>query len=98
MNKYKCIKISKYVMYVALFVIFIVSVACTMYEESNEPIQTTEINENMCKESQLYQADSKDIRIWTDPETNVQYVIYFGYGGAGGITPRINIDGTLYQP
>ena len=39
------------------------------------------------------------IRIWTDPETGVQYIIYqemVGKGGMGGITPRFNADGTLY--
>jgi maltose-binding protein MalE len=39
------------------------------------------------------------IYIWTDEETGVQYIIYSyksGYGGMGGITPRLNADGTLY--
>ena len=39
------------------------------------------------------------ITIWTDEETGVQYVIYrdkAGYAGFGGITPRLNSDGTLY--
>lgn len=44
--------------------------------------------------------DNDDIFIWTDEETGVQYVVYrfivVNGGGAGGITPRLNADGTLY--
>ena len=43
--------------------------------------------------------NNNDITIWTDPETGVQYIVYcefYGYSGAGGITPRLNADGTLY--
>lgn len=43
--------------------------------------------------------DNKGISIWTDAETGVQYIVYTyksGYGGMGGITPRLNSDGTLY--
>lgn len=39
------------------------------------------------------------IEIWTDEETGVQYIIYDragGYAGRGGITPRLNSDGSLY--
>ena len=43
----------------------------------------------------------KDTHIifWTDPETGVQYIIYNnsdGYRGMGGITPRLNANGTLF--
>lgn len=35
------------------------------------------------------------VRFFTDPDTNVQYILYHGgYGSA--ITPRLNPDGTLY--
>lgn len=43
--------------------------------------------------------DDMHIEFWTDKETGVQYVIYdrgAGYAGMGGITPRLNADGTLY--
>lgn len=43
--------------------------------------------------------DNKAISVWTDTETGVQYIIYCyagGYSGMGGITPRLNADGTLY--
>ena len=35
------------------------------------------------------------IGVWTDSETGVQYVIFYGYR-KGGITPRLNANGTLY--
>ena len=40
-----------------------------------------------------------DVYIWIDEETGVNYIIYShkaGYGGMGGITPRLNNDGSLY--
>ena len=39
-----------------------------------------------------------DIDIWVDTETGVQYIIYHGNNNQylGGITPRLNSDGTLY--
>lgn len=46
----------------------------------------------------LEEARSEDIKIWTDEETGVQYIIYSKKvfkGGMGGITPRLNADGTL---
>ncbi|MCM1008314.1 MAG: DUF6440 family protein [Ruminococcus flavefaciens] len=39
------------------------------------------------------------IYIWTDEETGVQYVVYREKNfnaGHGGITPRLNPDGSLY--
>lgn len=47
----------------------------------------------------IKQATNENIEIWTDTETGVQYIIYdrkAGYGGMGGITPRLNADGTPY--
>lgn len=29
---------------------------------------------------------------YTDPETGVHYLIYYGYYGRSGMTPRLNID------
>lgn len=41
-----------------------------------------------------------NVYFWTDEVTGVQYVIYssvgVGYAGMGGITPRLNSDGSLY--
>ena len=50
-------------------------------------------------EVKLSEKNNADIFIWTDEETGVQYVVYgelHGQSGAGGITPRLNADGTLY--
>ena len=47
----------------------------------------------------LTEESDKNISIWTDTETGVQYIVYTdtaGYCGMGGITPRLNADGTLY--
>ena len=55
-----------------------------------------QINEN---ENIKLNSKDTDIRFWTDEETGVQYVIYnhgAGSKGMGGITPRLNADGTLY--
>lgn len=47
----------------------------------------------------ISEASNSDIHIYTDEETGVQYIIYSdknGYAGMGGITPRLNADGSLY--
>lgn len=31
---------------------------------------------------------------YVDPETGVHYLVFFGYNGRGGITPRLNPDGS----
>jgi hypothetical protein len=44
-------------------------------------------------------SSDKDIKFWIDNETGVQYIIYTNHNstyGMGGITPRLNSDGTLY--
>lgn len=43
--------------------------------------------------------ENNHIFIITDPKTGVQYIVYrekVGYAGMGGITPRLNADGSLY--
>ncbi|AXF52226.1 MAG: hypothetical protein [Inoviridae sp.] len=47
----------------------------------------------------VFDGEFSRIYIWTDEETGVQYIIYrekSGYAGFGGITPRLNTDGSLY--
>lgn len=42
--------------------------------------------------------NDETVYIWTDPETGVQYIVYrekFMNAGFGGITPRLNSDGTI---
>ena len=43
----------------------------------------------------------RGLEVWTDPETGCQYLsswtgvaLVFGGAGAGGLTPRLNVDGT----
>lgn len=40
------------------------------------------------------EVNKNDIYFYTDEETCVEYIIYDGYK-AGGITPRLNRDGTI---
>jgi maltose-binding protein MalE len=50
-------------------------------------------------ENTIPSVENEDISIWTDDETGVQYIIYShgqDYQGMGGITPRLNADGSLY--
>lgn len=51
------------------------------------------------KADRLAEIENNHIFVITDDKTGVQYIIYsepFWRGGAGGITPRYNADGTLY--
>ena len=87
----KCIKILMLSIFVGILVL-------TLLESSDKHTAEAKEKSTHSQGTKLYGANSKDIRIWTDPDTGVQYVIYSGYRSAGGITPRINLDGTLYQP
>lgn len=47
----------------------------------------------------IEESNNKNIEFWTDEETGVQYVIYertLMRGAMGGITPRLNADGSIY--
>ena len=60
---------------------------------SNRDIYADMPNNGVTKTNNIH------IEFWTDEETGVQYVIYdrvCGYGGMGGITPRLNSDGSVY--
>ena len=51
-----------------------------------------------CSERTGEQLDqnAQHIRVYTDPETGCQYLIYdrkYGYAGMGGITARMDADG-----
>jgi len=60
--------------------------------------------QQMQQESQEFRQEQKEqkiedsVYIYTDPETGVQYLCFYcqqGYAGMGGITPRLNSDGSL---
>lgn len=51
------------------------------------------------EESEIGVKNNDYIYIWTDEKTGVQYIIYREKtynAGHGGITPRLNSDGSLY--
>lgn len=54
-----------------------------------EPISKTET-----KNSTYYIQDSMNFDFYIDKETCIEYIIFSG-GYKGGITPRLNTDGTL---
>lgn len=57
------------------------------------------ISDSDDKNDSITKTDNIHIEFWTDEETGVQYVIYDrvgGYAGMGGITPRLNSDGSVY--
>ena len=51
------------------------------------------------QEAEIQTTENQFIFVWTDPDTKIQYSVYrqkSGYAGFGGITPRLNVDGSLY--
>lgn len=40
--------------------------------------------------------DDKSIFVYVDPDTGVNYLVYYGSNGRGGITERLNPDGTPF--
>lgn len=69
----------------SVFVIIILILCLAGCEDTNPNIEGSQ--------------DDTHIDFWTDKETGVQYVIYDRKGGSagmGGITPRLNADGSLY--
>lgn len=80
---------------VAILLIIVFALCLVACEVSGEV--SGEVNEP--NKPNIKTVSEAKIRIWTDAETGVQYIIYTdqaGYGGMGGITPRLNADGTLY--
>lgn len=79
----------KKIVAILLIIVFALClVACEVSGEVNEP-----------NKPNIKTVSEAKIRIWTDAETGVQYIIYTDQvvdGGMGGITPRLNADGTLY--
>ena len=60
-------------------------------DENNENIKSATNDKNI-----TLGEHNDEILFWTDTETGVEYVVYKGYR-KGGITPRLNADGTLYK-
>lgn len=60
--------------------------ATTNGEETSESTESFIVEDNR----------NQDVTIYTDPETKVQYFLFRTYKG-GGITPRLNPDGTPHK-
>ena len=81
-------------------IIFAVTVLFTGCTNVSNTIDDTavEINKNPIEHS-IFAENYGNVYIYTDPETGVEYLIFSksaGYAGMGGITPRLNVDGSLY--
>ncbi len=49
------------------------------------------------EETKLETRESDDISVWIDKDTGCEYLVfmdYAGQGAAGGITPRMELDGS----
>lgn len=76
---------------------------CVETNETTEEERTTGIFEKIAiqeneKRNTISSIDSYDVYDYVDPETGVHYLIYSqdaGYAGMGGMTPRLNADGSL---
>ena len=78
--------------------LIILPLCCMMIGACNHATTETEVKATVEEEQNLFEADDENILIWTDEETGVQYIIYSyksGYGGMGGITPRVNALGNV---
>lgn len=85
-------KIKKFIAISAALLCFISAVSC-------DGIGTNEIFSDSVEEPTVGEKDNDTIYIWTDEETGVQYIVYREKrynAGFGGITPRLNPDGSLY--
>ncbi len=81
-----------------LILLSLTLVLCLVGCDASETSYETK-TEEAPKKTEIDEVSISKILIWTDEETGVQYIVYrdkAGYGGMGGITPRLNADGTLY--
>lgn len=77
---------------IVCFLIVLIALLCVVSCDKTYATVETEFPE-------YKQTKNYDIEIWTDEETGVQYIVYSNKtanAGMGGITPRLNADGTLY--
>ncbi len=85
-------KIKRFIAISAALLCFIGTIGC----DENDTI-FPQIND--VEEPTVGEKDNKTVYIWTDEDTGVQYIIYrekTANAGFGGITPRLNPDGSLY--
>ena len=76
----------KILLFLTMFLMCLCLVGCkAVNTEEKEVVRAEEMNTN----------NGESISIWTDEETGVQYIIFQAYR-KGGITPRLNADGSLF--
>ena len=78
-------------------VVTILFTGCTTVSDMVDD-SAVHVNDNIIDNS-IFPKDYGEVYIYTDPETGVEYLIFSksaGYAGMGGITPRLNVDGSLY--
>lgn len=99
--------IERFLTIVAIGILFVFVGGCgytsTVQAEESTDKSTSSSFEPINVDMAYYEDEREVIKnhIWciTDEKTGVQYVVYsqtFYHGGAGGITVRVNADGTPY--
>ena len=69
-----------------------------MQQEQQQNFQQMQQEQQQIQYEQQEKQLKDSMYIYTDPETGVQYICFYykrGYAGMGGITPRLNSDGSL---
>lgn len=79
----------------ALIILLVVGVIVGIMALTGCGAVTTEETSQTEEKTRFILNSDDEIWIWTDEETGVQYLISKGYH-KGGITPRLNADGTPY--
>lgn len=82
--------------YFTLAFVSVISILCVVllaHIREQAPANDTEakLNGNV-----LEYRDDKAVFVYVDPDTGVNYLIYYGSNGRGGITERLNPDGTPF--
>lgn len=88
-------KIKRIIAISAALLCFIGAVGC----DENNIFSADDIEEPTAGEYFPRSSGDETVFIWTDEDTGVQYIIYrekLYNAGFGGITPRLNPDGSLY--
>lgn len=80
--------------YFTLAFVLVISILCVVllaHIREQAPANDTEAKRNV-----LEYRDDKAVFVYVDPDTGVNYLVYYGSNGRGGITERLNPDGTPF--
>lgn len=83
---------AEYCILVLGVILFIGWILCGL--PSGKKTEVSASDTEMLQEFTIRKDKSEYVRIWTDPETGVQYLLYTAVY-RGGICPRYNADGSL---